>query len=464
MDDRGAHDHALERLGGEDIHVPTSVRKVAIASCIGTTVEWYDYFIYGTAAALVFGPLFFPEFSPLAGTLASFSTFAVGFLARPLGGVAFGHLGDRVGRKVMLFMSLLVMGIATVAIGLLPTYTSIGIAAPILLVVLRFIQGFAVGGEWGGAVLMTIEHSPREKRGLYGSFPQLGKAAGIILANVAFLGVVAAMSEEQFAAWGWRVPFLVSIVLIVLGLYIRLKIEESPVFREVKEAQSEARMPIVDVFRTYPREVTLAGGACITTIAMGYLAQVYTLSYGTQVLGLAQGTILTIVVLSACVEIFAVVGFAALSDRIGRRKIFLSGTIMGALWALPFFWLIDTGSIALTAIAIVVMMIIASAMYGPMAALFAEMFGTRVRYTGASLGYQIGSIIGGALLPIVATSLFAATGTSASISVYMIVLCAISLGSMLYVTETYQKDIGEVEDKERRLVAEAGGSASRSSA
>ncbi|MEW6635925.1 MAG: MFS transporter [Actinomycetota bacterium] len=458
--EQGQH-NLVEELGGEDVRIPTSVRKVALASAIGTTIEWYDYFIYGTAAALVFGTLFFPEFNPLAGTLAAFSTFAVGFFARPVGGIVFGHLGDRIGRKVMLVVSLLVMGIATMAIGLLPTYASIGVAAPILLVALRFIQGFAVGGEWGGAVLMTIEHSPRDRRGFYGSFPQLGKAAGILLANAAFLGVAAVISQEQFAAWGWRVPFLLSIVLIAIGLYIRLRIEESPIFRRVRETQSVARMPIVDVFRTYPREVVLAGGACITTIAMGYLVQVYMLSYGTQVLGLANSTILTIVVLTAVIELFAVVGLAALSDRVGRRKVFMSGTILGAIWALPFFWLIDTGSLALIAVAMVVMMIIASLMYGPMAALFAEMFGTRVRYTGASAGYQVGSIIGGALTPIVATALFAATNSSTSISVYMIVLCLISFVSIYLVTETYRKDLGEIENKERKLLA--GGAAARPS-
>lgn len=454
----------LEEAGGEDVRLPTSIRRVAIASAIGTTIEWYDYFIYGTAAALVFGALFFPGFDPVAASLAAFATFAVGFLARPLGGVAFGHLGDRIGRKAMLVLSLLVMGIATVAIGLLPTYASIGVAASILLVALRFIQGFAVGGEWGGAVLMVIEHSPREKRGIYGSFPQLGKAAGILLANAAFLGVAAVISEEQFATWGWRVPFLASIVLIAVGLYIRLRIEESPLFHQVRETQSEARMPIVDVFRTYPKEVALAGGACITTIAMGYLVQVYMLSYGTQTLGLANSTILAIVVLSAVIEFFAVVGLAALSDRVGRRKVFMSGTILGALWALPFFWLIDTGSLVLIAIAMVGMMIIASLMYGPMAALFAEMFGTRVRYTGASLGYQIGSIIGGALMPIIATALFAATATSTSISIYMIVLCAISFVSIFLVTETYRKDLGEVDVRERKLLAEARGDAGRARA
>ena len=454
----------MDKVGGEDLGQVSAIRKVAVASAIGTTIEWYDYFIYASAAALVFGPLFFPTFEPLAGTLASFGTFAVGFLARPLGGIVFGHLGDKIGRKTMLVLSLLMMGFATFAIGFLPTYATIGIAAPILLVALRLIQGFAVGGEWGGAVLMTIEHAPRGRRGFYGSFPQLGKAAGIILANLVFLVIVAALPEEQFATWGWRVPFLISIVLIAIGLYIRLRIEESPIFQQVKETHSEARMPLVDVFRTYPREVILAGGACIATIAMGYLVEVYMLSYGTQVLGLANRTMLLLVVLVACVEIFAVVGLAALSDRLGRRKVFLSGTVLGALWALPFFWLIDTGSIALILIALVVMIVIASAMYGPQAALFAEMFGTRVRYTGASVGYQMGSIIGGGLLPLAAASLLAATGTSASISVYIIVLCAISFVAMLLVTETSQKDLGEVEDKERKLVSGRSGGSSRSSA
>ena len=432
----------------------SAIRRVALASAIGTTIEWYDYFIYASAAALVFGPLFFsPDLSPLAATLAAFSTFAVGFVARPLGGVVFGHLGDLIGRKVMLFISLTMMGGATVAIGLLPGYASIGIAAPILLVALRLIQGFAVGGEWGGAVLMTIEHAPPEKRGFYGSFPQLGKAAGIILANLSFLGIVLATSEEQFLAWGWRVPFLVSIVLIAVGLYIRLTIEESPVFRQVKESGTEARMPLVDVFRTYPKEVALAGGACISTIAMGYLVEVYMLSYGTQTLGLASNTLLLLVVVVAFVEIFAIVGMAALSDRIGRRKVFLAGAAAGALWSFPFFWLIDTASIALILFSLVVMIVIASMMYGPQAALFAEMFGTRVRYTGASMGYQIGSIVGGGLLPLIATALFAATGTSASISAYMVFLCAVSFVCMYLVTETYKKDLGGVESEERKLIS-----------
>ena len=452
----------MEKVSGTESVRLFSVRRVAVASAIGTTIEWYDYFIYASAAALVFGPLFFPEFSAAAGTLASFGTFAVGFLARPLGGVVFGHLGDLVGRKVMLFVSLLVMGIATVAIGLLPTYASIGIAAPILLVVLRLVQGFAVGGEWGAAVLMTIEHAPEEKRGFYGSFPQLGKAAGIILANLAFLVIVASLSPEQFAAWGWRVPFIVSIVLIAVGLYIRLTIEESPVFSQVKETGTEARMPLVDVFRTYPKEVLLAGGACIATIAMGYLVEVYMLNYGTRVLGLPNNTMLVLIVLVACVEIFAVVGMAALSDRIGRRRLFLGGTVLGMLWAFPFFWLIDTGSVPLILTSLVVMIVIASAMYGPQAALFAEMFGTRVRYTGASLGYQAGSILGGGLLPLVAASLFVATGTSASISAYMVALCIVSFVSMFLVNETYRRDIEEVQDRERKLIAEAGGSASKS--
>ncbi|MDN5697802.1 MAG: MHS family MFS transporter, partial [Rubrobacter sp.] len=394
-----------------------------------------------------------PDLSPLAATLAAFSTFAVGFVARPIGGVVFGHLGDLIGRKVMLFISLSMMGGATVAIGLLPGYASIGIAAPILLVALRLIQGFAVGGEWGGAVLMTIEHAPPEKRGFYGSFPQLGKAAGIILANLSFLGIVLATSEEQFLAWGWRVPFLVSIVLIAVGLYIRLTIEESPVFQQVKDSGTEARMPLVDVFRTYPKEVALAGGACIATIAMGYLVEVYMLSYGTQTLGLANNTLLILVAVVAFVEIFAIVGMAALSDRIGRRKVFLAGAVAGAVWSFPFFWLINTASIPLLLLSLVVMIVIASMMYGPQAALFAEMFGTRVRYTGASMGYQIGSIVGGGLLPLVATALFAATGSSAAISAYMAFLCVVSFVCMYLVTETYKKDLGGVESEERKLLS-----------
>ncbi len=443
----------MDKVGGENIGQTSSVRKVALASAIGTTIEWYDYFIYGTAAALVFGTLFFPEFNAAAGTLAAFASFAIGFVVRPIGGVVFGHLGDRVGRKAMLVISLMLMGVATFCIGLLPTYASVGVAAPILLVVLRLIQGFAVGGEWGGAVLMAVEHAPEGRRGFYGSWPQVGVPAGIILASLAFLVFTATLSPEQFAVWGWRVPFLLSILLVGVGLFIRLRIEESPLFARVKESRSEARMPIVDVFRTYPKEVLLAGGAFIANNATGYIVMVYTLSYGTQVVGLSRSVMLALVIVTAFIGIFAMLGFSALSDVVGRRKVFLSGAVVQALWALPFFLLIDTGAVVLVLISLVVMLLASFAMYGPMAAMFAEMFGTRVRYTGASVGYQVGSILGGGFAPLIAASLYAATGTGLSISAYIIVITVISFVAVFLITETYRKDIESVEDKERQLVA-----------
>jgi metabolite-proton symporter len=446
----------MDKVGGENIGRTSSIKRVAGASAIGTTIEWYDYFAYANAAALVFGPLFFPEFSVLAGTLASLSTFAIGFVVRPFGGALFGHLGDRIGRKAMLVLSLLIMGVATFAIGLLPTYAAIGVAAPILLILLRLVQGFAVGGEWGGAVLMAVEHAPRNRRGFYGSWPQVGVPAGVVLSNLVFLVSAAALSEEQFAAWGWRVPFLLSIVLVAVGLVIRLKVEESPVFARVKETRSEARMPIMDVFRTYPKEVVLAGAAFMANNVTGYTVQVYVLSYGTQALGFSITTMLTLVLVTAFIGIFAILGFSALSDRVGRRRVFLTGAVCQALWALPFFWLINTGSVALILVALVVMILASYSMYGPMAAMFAEIFGTRVRYTGASLGYQLGSIIGGGFAPLIAAALFAATGTSVSVSIYIIAVTIISFTAVYLLGETYRKDIEEVQAPEREIMDEAG--------
>jgi metabolite-proton symporter len=445
----------VDKVGGENLGQTSDIRRVALASGIGTTIEWYDYFAYANAAALVFGPLFFPEFSVLAGTLASLSTFAIGFVVRPFGGALFGHLGDKVGRKAMLVLSLLIMGVATFAIGLLPTYAAIGVAAPILLILLRLVQGFAVGGEWGGAVLMAVEHAPRNRRGFYGSWPQVGVPAGVVLSNLVFLVSAAALSEEQFAAWGWRVPFLISIVLVAVGLVIRLKIEESPVFARVKETRSEARMPIVDVFRTYPKEVVLAGAAFMANNVTGYTVQVYVLSYGTQALGLSITTMLTLVLVTAFIGIFGILGFSALSDRVGRRRVFLTGAVCQAAWALPFFWLIDTGSIALILTALVVMILASYSMYGPMAAMFAEIFGTRVRYTGASLGYQLGAIVGGGFAPLIAAALFAATGTSASVSIYIIAVTAISFAAVYLLGETYRRDIDEAPAGKREVVPEA---------
>jgi metabolite-proton symporter len=437
----------MDRVGGENVGRVSSIRQVATASFIGTTIEWYDYFIYSTAAALVFNRLFFPEFAPLTGTLLAFATFGAGFVMRPLGAAIFGHYGDRIGRKSMLVLTLFIMGGATFLIGCLPTFESIGIWAPVLLVILRLLQGLGLGGEWGGAVSMTIEHAPQNRRGFYGSFPQLGVPVGFLLSSIAFLLAVSLLPE-----WGWRVPFLASIVLVLVGLFIRFRIEESPLFRRVRETGTEARTPIVDVLRAYPKQVLLAVGASLGFQVEGYIVLAYTLSYGTQVLGLSQSTLLSFIGLVALLAIPAIVGFSALSDRVGRRAVFMGGALATGLVSFPFFWLLNTRSLVLVFIAILVAGLVQQAMAGPAAALFSEMFGTRTRYSGASLGYQLGAIVGGGFAPFIATALYAATGTSLSISIYMFVACAITFVSVLFITETYRKNLGETEEEEHRLI------------
>jgi MHS family shikimate/dehydroshikimate transporter-like MFS transporter len=445
----------MERVGGEDTGVPTSIRKVVVASFIGTTIEWYDYFIYGTAAALVFPALFFPDFSQLAGTLLSFSTFAVGFAARPLGGVIFGHYGDRIGRKAMLVTTLLIMGVATFLVGLLPTFDQIGIWAPILLVVLRITQGLGLGGEWGGAVLMAVEYSPPEQRGLNGSWPQMGAPAGLVLATGVF-AAVSAITGDAFEVWGWRVPFLLSIVLIGVGLFIRLRIYESPAFSQVRESGTEARMPIVDVLRIYPKNVALGVGSRIGIDAAFYILAVYSLAHISENLGLSPNVGLLAVSIAALIEIFTIPSFASLSDRVGRKPLLIGGATLLGIWMFPFFGLLNTKSTVLIILATIVGLSIAhAAVYGAQGSFYAELFGTRVRYSGASFSYQVSGIFGGALAPLVATWLYPKGGTTL-IATYVAVLCALSVVCYALAAETYRKDIYAEEPQERRLVAEQG--------
>ncbi len=452
----------------------TSIMKVALTALAGTSIEWYDFFIYGTAAALVFPTVFFSEtLSPIVAQLASFSTFAVGFVARPVGGIVFGHFGDRVGRKVALVTALLLMGVATTLIGLLPPYALVGAAAPVMLVVLRFVQGLAIGGQWAGAVLVATENAPRDKRGFYGAFAQVGVPAGVILANLVFLVVNASVSPEAFVAWGWRIPFLLSIALIAVAIYVQLHLEETAEFRELQElrarrteelihqrAQALGRSvdqvraalaaerrpsPVLEALRMYPKQIALAAGALMAIQVTFYIFTTFLIAYGTNpaTLNLPRATMLAAVLISAFLMIPALLISAAFSDRYGRRGIFIAGAILVGIWGFVLFPLIDSGSFPRIVFALTVGQIFFSMMYGPQAAFLAELFSTRVRYSGASLGYQIGAILGGALTPIIATALVARFETAFAVSVYIAVACAITVGSVLLLRETYQSNFEE---------------------
>jgi len=417
-----------------------SIRCVAVASMIGTTIEWYDFFLYGTAAALVFNRLFFPTFDPLAGTLAAFGTYSVGFVARPIGGIVIGHYGDRIGRKSMLVLTLVIMGVATFAIGLLPTYAQIGPWAAVALVVLRLAQGFGVGGEWGGAVLMAVEHAPANARGFYGSWPQIGVPAGLLLSTAVF-AQFARLPEDQFLSWGWRVPFLLSGVLVGVGLVIRLRILETPAFTRLKAEGSEARRPIVELLQTQRKEVLLAMGARFAENGSFYIYTVFVLVYGTQKVGIDRRTVLDGVLIAAACALVAMPFFGALSDRLGRRPVYLFGAGVTALFAYPFFWLLDTGSTPLVWLALVVALVFGtSPMYGPQAAFLSEMFGTRVRYSGASLGSQLASVVAGGLSPFIATALLPyGRGALAS---YIIAMALVTIVAVLMASETRHQTIG----------------------
>ncbi|MFF3690861.1 MFS transporter [Streptomyces sp. NPDC002187] len=412
-------------------------RKVATAAALASAVEWYDYFVFGIAAALVLGDLYFPAGSSSAGVLAAFATFAVGFLARPVGGVIAGQLGDKHGRKPMLVLALTLMGIATAGIGLLPTYETIGIAAPVLLVLLRVVQGIAVGAQWGGAMLMATEYAPEGKRGLYGSLVQLGVPIGVVTANTVFLVAGSLTSDATFASWGWRVPFFVGFLVLVLAWYIHTRVEETPAFREAERAlaeqekgESEARSPLRTILRNHLGTVFLAGGSFAVNTATFYIIITGVLDYSTRTLEMERSSVLAVSLGVSITQLVMIPAAAALSDRIGRLRIYAAGAIGLLVWAVPMFLLIDTASLVWLAVGTFVTSCFLSIMYGPQAALFAELFTAEMRYTGASLGYQIAAVLGGGLAPFVMVLLLEATGTSMSVAGYIIGLAVIALISI----------------------------------
>lgn len=419
----------------------SSPSRVAFASFIGTTVEWYDYFIFGTASVLVLNSQFFPTLDPLAGTLAAFATFAVAFIARPLGSVLFGHFGDRVGRKKMLVYSLLGMGLATVLVGLLPGYAAIGAAAPILLVVLRIVQGFAVGGEWGGAVLIALEHAPARKRAFFASWPQAGVPAGIVLATGAFY-LVQLLPEAQFQAWGWRIPFLASAVMIAVGLYIRLRITESPEFARMQDEEAlregAHRVPIIEVLRTHKRPVLIGALSIAGGNTVFYLATVYLLAHGPQNLGFDRGLVLLMIMAAAALDIVSMPLVALIADRIGRRQLLQIGAVIGIVIGVPMFALFQTGTPSGIFLATFLALPIGHSFSSAVITSFIPgLFETRIRYTGAGLAYQLSGIISSAPAPFVAASLYASTQSSLAVGAYLsavsvIALAAISCGPRTY--------------------------------
>jgi len=416
----------------------TSIRRVAFASFIGTAIEWYDFYLYGTTAALVFPALFFPQLSALSATLASFGTFGVAFVARPLGGVVFGHFGDRIGRKSMLVITLVLMGGATFLIGLVPTFQQAGYAAPILLIALRFLQGFAVGGEWGGATLMVVEHAPEKSRNFYAAWPQAGVPFGLTLSTAIF-ALASSLPDEQFFAWGWRVPFLLSVVLIAVGLFIRLRIVESPVFAQLKQLKIESRVPLLEVLTDYPIAAVLATGVGFVIFVQFYVVTTFVLSYATTQLGVSRSVVLTGLLFAALGDFIGIALAAALADRIGSRGVALSGALGISILAFPFFWLVDTGSSLLIWIAMTFWIVAGGALYGVCGAFTAELFPARVRYSGISFSQQTAGLFGGALTPVIATALVSwSGGRSWPVAAYVAAAALVTVSAIYSASGNYR--------------------------
>ncbi|WP_032404248.1 MFS transporter [Rhodococcoides fascians] len=449
-----APEHSTAQSSSTESIEPTQVRRAAWASLVGTTIEWYDFLIYAAAAGLVFGQVFFPALSSSSALLASFATIGVSFFARPLGGIVAGHLGDRIGRKAMLVATLILMGASTTLIGVLPGYDAIGVAAPVLLVVFRFLQGISAGGEWGGAAMLAVEYAPPGRRGIYGSFPQLGAALGLVLANVALLVTASLMSSEQFVSWGWRIPFLFSVVLIGIGFAVRAGVGESPVFEEVRRRNARRKAPLVVLLREHRRALVIATGLFIGVNLCGYIMIAFIGSYGANALGASRVEMLLVGLVGALSwGVWILIG-ARLSDTLGRRRVYLIGTLALGAWCFPMFLLIDTGSIALMLVSVFGLAVGLGLTYGPQAAAYAELFPPEVRYSGSSLSYAVGAIVGGGFAPLIAGWLIERTNTSLSVSGYMLLGCVLTLITVLFWKEgtaeergRYVTDVGSGEDR-----------------
>jgi metabolite-proton symporter len=422
----------------------SSLARVIMSSLIGTTIEWYDFFLYGSAAALVFNKLFFPSFDPLVGTLLAFATYAVGFVARPLGGIVFGHFGDRIGRKKLLMWSLVMMGLATVLIGLLPGYASIGVWAPIGLIVLRVVQGFAVGGEWGGAVLMAAEHGDAKRRGYWASWPQAGVPLGLLLSAGILALMAGVQTNADFLRWGWRVPFLLSAILVIVGWYIRNRVTESPMFEVEIEAEAPPSTPAIDVFRERPRAVLLGAGLRVGENIVYYIVTVFSLTYLVDVAAETRSLALDALLIGAAVQFVAIPLLAMLSDRIGRRAVYAFGGFGSAIFVFLFFPMLASGSDAWIILAIVIALVLHASMYAPQAAFIAELFPTRIRYSGVSIAYQLTAIFAGSLAPIIALWLYKDLHSSVPVSIYVAIACAISGVSALLARETKGLELSQI--------------------
>jgi MFS transporter, MHS family, shikimate and dehydroshikimate transport protein len=414
----------------------STMNSIVFASCFGTIIEWYDFLIYATAATLVFNKAFFPTFDPLASTLAALGTYAVGFLARPLGGALFGHFGDRLGRKSMLVLTLFIMGLSTFCIGLLPTYETIGVFAPILLMILRIVQGIGLGGEWGGASLMVLEHAPVDRRGFYTSFVQVGFPIGLVLATLVF-SLVAKLPEADFASYGWRIPFLVSIVLLGVGTFVRSRVPETPVFEGLKQRDGLSSNPVGEAVAKNTRTFLIAVGLKLSEVSWVYMLSVFIVGYATTKLGVPKAMMLNAVLYAALLELISLPLFGWLSDRIGRRPLYILGALFSIGFAFPLFWMIDSKSTVLIFAAVMVAMNFGHGMmFGPESCYFPELFGARVRYSGASFGFQASAAIGGGFAPIIATAMVGYFGGTGGVSIMMIVLALITLAAALAARET----------------------------